>query len=301
MTTVTTTLRACPDLETFSDGELEELSKISKMVEFKKDHEVFSIEHEEKYLFIVADGSLSLQLYNNQSKQFVDGDLFGEITLFNSRGRLGTILCLEDTKLLALEKEGILDRNKYVCPETRFKFLRMMGTKMAGYFYDDGKKTTEELVHVIESKKLEFKSSFAQKSWNGMIKTISCFMNQNGGTILCGVKDGGGGFTFFRPKRNQVEFFERALREKMELHLGNYLPEIKFSWESIGKSHVIRIDVKPSSFPVYYREYDKQGRAIKDKFYIRTGNKNHPISLISDIIDYIYRRFQLRDEFKIIG
>lgn len=295
MIDITNTLKKCPDLSGFSNEELEELTKVSQLITFKKNHEVFSIEHEEKYIFIVANGALSLRLYNHQSKKFSDGDLFGEIILFNDRGRLGTIQCLKETSLLALDKAGILEENNNVRSETRFKFLRKMGEKMAGYFYDKKEKTTEELAQEVESTTLEFKSSFAQNSWNGMIRTISGFMNLNGGTLLLGVKDGGGAFTFFHPTRQQFDFFERALRDKIELHLGNYLPKFSFSWEIIGKHHVIRIDVKAASFPVFYREYDKKGKAHKERFYIRTGNKNHPISLTSDIIDYIHRRFKQKN------
>lgn len=288
---IISTLKDCPDLKDFTTTELEELSGISKLVHFEKGHDVFSIEHGDNYLFIVADGMLTLQLFNNQSKKYHDRDLFGEIILFNDRGRLGTIKCLEETTLLALDKRGILESNDKVSLATRFKFIQCMGKKMAGYFYTNTHRNTEDLVLELESEYLEFKPSMAAKNWNGIIRTISGFMNLNGGTVLCGIKDGGGEYTYFKPTRNQIDFFELKLRELMFLHLGNYLPKVIFNWESIGKHQIVRIDVKPSTFPVFYKDFDKNGKA-KELFYIRSGNRNHPILLTSDIVDYVQKRFK---------
>lgn len=288
-------LQSCEELKSFSFSELEELIAISRLIYFEKGRDVFSIEHQDKYLFVVGEGMLSLRLHHNRlSKKFMEGALFGEITLFSDRGRLGAIHCLEEVCLVAIDKNGILQPNSMVSDATRFKFLRIMGKKMAGYFYQDQDKSTEELILEKESEYLEFKASTASDNWPGMIRTIASFMNLNGGTILCGVKDGGGEQAYFITDKHKVDQFERDFRDKIHTYLGENLPAIYFDLKQIGKTNVVRIDVNPSSFPIFYRRETQDSR-IREVFYIRTGCKNHPIRMTSDIVNYIQRRFKIKN------
>ena len=286
------TLQNCPDLVSFSASEIEALAAISKMVDFQKGHDVFSVEHEDQYLFIVAEGLLSLRLHREHfSKEFHPKDLFGEIVLFSNRGRMGTIRCLEKSTLLAINKTGILQENETVNTITRFKFLQKMGEKMAGYFYQENKKDAEDLVQAKASDNLEFIPSIEPDYWNSMVITTAAFMNLNGGTILCGI-DEKGQFDPHPRYREEVDEFEQKFRIILQQHLGEGHPEIHFDFTSIGEHKVVRIDVHASSFPVFYQE-NIPGRPPVERFYIRTGHHNHVLRMASEMVSYIQRRFKL--------
>ena len=147
MKTILHTLQNCPDLDGFSPKEMEELASISKMVDFKKGHDVFSVEHGDQYLFIVVEGLLSLRLHREHiSKEFKSEDLFGEVVLFSSRGRMGAIRCLEASTLLSIDKMGILEENENVSTSTRFNFLQRMGEKNGGLFLSRKQKRFRRII-----------------------------------------------------------------------------------------------------------------------------------------------------------
>ena len=105
------------------------------------------------------------------------------------------------------------------------------------------------------------------------------------------MKDGGGELAYFLTDKHKVDVFERNFRNKMHQHLGQNLPGIHFDLQQMGKSCVVRIDVDPSTFPVFYRKNLNNPRS-KEYFYIRSGNQNYPIQMTSDIVRYIQRRFK---------
>lgn len=289
----TLVLRDCKAFDDFKDDELVEIAAISKLVHFERGHDVFAIEHGDNYIFVVADGKLVLRLYNNVSKVYSERDLFGEICLFNDRGRLGTIHCVEEVTLLAIDRRKILAEAEGISLATRFKLLRAMGTKMANYFYPDTHRSTQELILEDESEYLEFKVSVDSKNWNKIVRTIAGFMNLNGGTIIVGINDETGEVSDFQPTRKQRDNFERIIRQLVNQHLGELVPTISFSWEPIDeKRQVIRIDVEPSNSPIIYRETDKKEGKYNELFIVRSGNENRYIKHTSRIIEYIQRRFK---------
>ncbi len=292
MKTIIHTLQNCPDLEKFSATEIQELANISKMVDFKKGHDVFSVEHGDQYLFIVAEGLLSLRLHREHlSKEFKSEDLFGEIVLFSNRGRMGAIRCLEASNLVAIDKMGILEENENVSTGTRFKFLQQMGKKMAGYFYQENKKDTEELLEEGTSDRLEFIPSIDSEYWNHMVKTVASFMNLNGGTIVCGISEKDVAATDILT-REEVDDFEQKFRIILHQHLGDNLPVVHFDFKPVGEHRVVRIDIEASSFPIFYQE-QIDGRKPIERFFIRTGHHNHPLRMASEMVTYIQNRFKL--------
>jgi hypothetical protein len=281
----------CPDLKGLSDEQISELTTVSKLVEFEQGHEVFAIEHGDNYVFVVVEGKLTLQLYNNVSKSFKEGALFGELTLFNDRGRLGTICCVEEVTLIAIDRRGILSANETISLTTQFKFLHLMGKKMVNYFYPSSDRSTEDLVKEPESEYLEVKESMSPNNWNRIIRTISAMMNLNGGSILIGINDETGKFSSHQPSRKEFDLFELEIRKLVQYHLGVIGSSFPFSWELIDDHHIVRIDVKASDYPVFYKEYNKKGFAT-EYFIVRSGNQNQTIWLTSEVITYIQRRFK---------
>lgn len=284
-------LRMCPDLYDLTNEEILELSSISKLVEFTKGHEVFAIEHGDNYVFVVVEGKLTLRLHNNVSKSFVEGALFGELTLFNDRGRMGTICCMEEVILIAIDRRGILALNDQISLTTQFNFLHAMGKKMTNYFYPTSERSTEDLVKEPESEYLEFKESMAPNNWNSIIKSINAMMNLNGGSILIGINDKTGMFSTHQPSRKELDQFELNIQKLVKHHLGLVGSSLPFSWESLEGHHIVRIDIKASDYPVFYKEYDKKGFPV-ESFIVRSGNQNQTIKLPSEIITYIQRRFK---------
>jgi predicted HTH transcriptional regulator len=202
---------------------------------------------------------------------------------------------LEDVSLVAIDTTYILESNAQVSDTTRFRFLHAMGKKMATYFRNETEKTTHELIQELESEYLEFKSSIDFNNWNAMVRTVAGFMNLNGGTILCGVKDGGGAHTTFKTNRNDVDEFERKFRDLLIKHLGEAIPAVRVDYIENQNQHIVRIDVEPSTQPIFYTDTNKESQK-REYFYIRTGNQNHPILFPSDIINYIQKRFKFNTQ-----
>jgi len=292
MPSILDTLSSCPDLMGFSNSEFNELALISQLMTFNKGHVVFSVEHGDQYLFIVADGLLSLRLHREHvSKEFKSQDLFGEIVLFSNRGRMGAIRCLEKSTLLAIDKNGILQENEHISTSTRFKFLQRMGDKMAGYFYQETKKDTEELLEETSSEQLAFTPSIEDDHWNFMVKTVAAFMNLNGGSLICGITEDGQ-ITDMIPTRDEVDAFEQKFRVILQQHLGDDLPEVYIDFKFINQYKLVRIDIQAASFPIFYQEHIN-GKAPIERFYIRTGHTNHPLRMASEMVTYIQNRFKL--------
>lgn len=151
-----------------------------------------------------------------------------------------------------------------------------------------------DLVKNGESGSVEFKSSLIwdyqknhpNKKLMGMIaaRTISSFMNSNGGVLLIGVDND-----------KKILGLEKDLAEldgtidNFELHVTNvinkYLGKIKgtlvsIKFEKIEDKQVAALIIKKSPRPVYMK-YEG-----KSEFFIRSGNSSQPLD-VSEVPEYI--------------
>lgn len=179
-------------------------------------------------------------------------------------------------------------------------------------FYKKPKLPKEEMASCIEllqedeSRTLEFKSSlrwdYRQEKTNPnlekvIFKTIAALGNTDGGILLIGVDDDknilGLDADFKTLKRPNSDFFEIHLRNLLHTIMGvKYVSSyIRMQFEVVenGKT-VCKIKVLAAEEPLFIKTKDKNGIET-EKFYVRSGNSSQEITSISDINDYLNKRF----------
>ena len=284
---IETALDSCPDFARFTPEEKAELAKICRVVEYEAGRNVFSIEHQERYIFIVVLGHLSLKLRNNKRGEFGPGSLFGEITLYSDKGRMGAIHCDKPSTLVAIDKNGILSPGA-LPTELRLKLAIMLGQKVAAYLYKDSATPTAELVKKGEGQHVEFKESLSQR--NKIQQAIVAFMNANGGVVLVGIKNNGDIIGLTGDAEEIGEAMD-ALTNGIKNLTNNQAVATYFDHdiETVEDKIIVRITVTPSLNPILWpiRENGKQ----VDHFYVRTGTQNTRLKAPAEIIEYTRRRF----------
>lgn len=142
-----------------------------------------------------------------------------------------------------------------------------------------------ELIGKGESDTLEFKSTLQwdvkkersnKELHTEVLKTITAFLNSEGGTLLIGVRDNGEIFGLERDlslvKGKSLDGFEQKL---MNLISGNIGPEfarfIKVWFDLIDGQHVCAVEVGRAAEPAFMK--GKQGK----EFYVRSGNTSRSL------------------------
>jgi CRP-like cAMP-binding protein len=284
---IETALDSCTDFDGFSPEEKAAIAKICRVVEYEAGRNVFSIEHQERYIFIVVMGHLTLKLRNNKRGEFGPGALFGEITLFSDKGRMGAIHCEKPSTLVAMDKNGILDPG--ILPtELRLKLAIMLGQKVAGYLYRDSATPTAELARKGEGQHVEFKESLSQR--NKIQQAIVAFMNANGGVVLVGVKNNGEIIGLGGDAEEIGEAMD-ALTNGIKNLTNNQAVATYFDHdiETVEGKTVVRITVTPALNPILWPI--KEGNQQVDCFFVRTGTLNTRLKSPGEIIEYTRRRF----------
>lgn len=145
-----------------------------------------------------------------------------------------------------------------------------------------------------ESEELEFKSTLRTNLHTGsrdprmefsVLKTLSGFLNTNGGTLVVGVSDDGS------PVGIQVDGF--ANEDKMNLHLVNIIKErmgiqamtsLYVRFDDHDDSRVMVVKCRKAQSPIFLKDGNTE------RFYIRTGPSTTELSP-SQTQDYIKQRF----------
>ncbi len=165
----------------------------------------------------------------------------------------------------------------------------------------EGKKklTLKELISNGENQNIEFKSTLLwdkkKKASNkemqySIMKTISGFMNTQGGKLIIGVDDNknivGLKDDLKNMKRKDLDGFENFFNMVFTNMIGlEFRRYIDISFKKVSRKDLCIIDVKPSSKPVYLK--DKKN----ESFYIRAGNATHPLRM-SEATRYIEDNFK---------
>ncbi len=144
----------------------------------------------------------------------------------------------------------------------------------------------EELILGGESGLVEFKSTLRydlrQKSVNKTLeyviaKTISSFLNSNGGNLFIGVDDNqnslGLGDDISTLKKRDIDGFELQLIEVIKKYIGKeFSSHLKIKFPEYDSQNICRISVSQSSRPVFV---SFEG---KESFFIRSGCSSQPLS-----------------------
>ncbi len=147
-------------------------------------------------------------------------------------------------------------------------------------------KEIEELILGGEGESVEFKSTLRydlrQKTVNKKLeyviaKTISAFLNSNGGNLFIGIDDHqnalGLNDDIGTLKKQDVDGFELQLIEVIKKYIGTeFSTHLKISFPEYDKTNICHISISQSSKPVFV---SFEG---KEDFFIRSGCSSQPLS-----------------------
>ena len=155
----------------------------------------------------------------------------------------------------------------------------------------------EHLITLGESDTLEFKSTLRTNLKTGekdkrmekaVLKTLTAFLNSEGGTLLIGVADDG--------EILGIDEHSFDNRDKLNLHMTNlissqigdeFLPYIRFKLVEFGEKAVMKVVCKRCGIPVFLKENKTE------QYYVRSGPSS--VELIgSDMVKYIGSKQKVR-------
>ncbi|WP_051989681.1 AlbA family DNA-binding domain-containing protein [Gordonia soli] len=163
-----------------------------------------------------------------------------------------------------------------------------------------------DLLVAGESDRVEFKSTARINLRTGdkdarmeqvIVKTVSAFLNSDGGTLLIGVDDDGTPLglepDFGTLKVPDADRFELWLRDLLTTTLGqNTAAAVEITVEDIdsdaGPRPVCRVATLASPRPVYLRA----GKNAAPEFWLRTGNSTRQLT-VDEAAEYIMHRWPL--------
>ncbi|MDP2673259.1 MAG: ATP-binding protein [Nanoarchaeota archaeon] len=153
-----------------------------------------------------------------------------------------------------------------------------------------------ELIKNKESEEIEFKSTlrtnlhtneFDKKMEFSALKTISAFLNSNGGTLLLGITDEGKILGIEHDKFPDTDKFNLYLISLIKERIGKkhfHLIEIKNNL--IEHRTIIKLSCKKSKNPVFLKS-----DLNEEEFYIRMGPSSVQLKG-SELVEYVKRKFK---------
>ena len=155
-------------------------------------------------------------------------------------------------------------------------------------------RSIEEIIKSGEHEKLEFKTSLRWDAKLGAVnkelekavmKTVTAFLNSNGGHLLIGVNDRGelvgleNDITTL--VRQDVDGFENHFNNLFNSMIGaEFRRFVKLTFNKVGDKTICLTEIESSHKPVYLKTGDDEN------FYIRTGNVSTPLKM-SEVATYI--------------
>jgi len=205
-------------------------------------------------------------------------------------GALEKLFVPQNKSLWKVENyEEFLDKRRELIVGEINKFMNSLLTEQGASEF-----STKELIKEEEGERLEFKSSlrydFRREQVNkelekAVAKTVSGFMNSNGGILLIGVNDNGEVEGLQKDyntlRKSNRDGFELQLTQVLEKYIGKgNLHKFSTTFEEVNGKDVCKIVVDSSSKPVYLEAEDE------DEFYVRQGNSTRPYTM-SEAQEYI--------------
>ncbi|WP_223550509.1 DUF262 domain-containing protein [Aestuariivivens sp. NBU2969] len=144
----------------------------------------------------------------------------------------------------------------------------------------------KELILTGESDKLEFKSTLRYDLREGQLnkklesvvaKTISAFLNADGGILIIGVDDDGNILGLDKDlstlSKQNLDGFELYLKQVIKKFLGgNFEKHLKITFPTVEEKEICLINISKFGKPVFL---NFEGR---DSFYVRNGNSSIPLN-----------------------
>ena len=158
---------------------------------------------------------------------------------------------------------------------------------------NDSEKTLKRLISKGENDYLEFKSTLR---WNlksdkpgkeietAVLKSITAFMNSNGGTLFVGVEDDGSILGIepdnFSNADKYLLHFNNMLNQKIGLE---FTKNLAYALKVVENKQILLVDCLKSEDPIFVRENQTED------FYIRVGNGTRKLAT-SQVLEYIKKR-----------
>jgi DNA-binding NarL/FixJ family response regulator len=151
-----------------------------------------------------------------------------------------------------------------------------------------------DLIALGESDRLEFKSTLEwdirhnqenKKLRQSCLKTITAFLNADGGVLLIGVEDDGTILGLENDlncmKNGSLDKFERHLIQLIENHIGKqFLPFLKIRFANLGEKDICGVYIRQSN----KRAFLKSEKGLE--LYVRAGNATKSLT-VPDIYDFL--------------
>lgn len=105
-----THLKRVPLFADFEDAELDELLGVMKEKRFLRDATILIQRDPGESCFLIVSGEVKVSLFGEDGKEIIlaklgEGEVFGEMALLSGSPRSATVIALQDTTLLVLERE----------------------------------------------------------------------------------------------------------------------------------------------------------------------------------------------------
>jgi len=161
---------------------------------------------------------------------------------------------------------------------------------------EENQKEIIELIKKGENEELEFKSTLRynlhtnqidKKIEHSTLKTITAFLNTNGGSLLLGITDKGEIIGIEKDNFNDTDKFllhlNNIIKEKFKK---NITQDIEINPIKINNKTIIKINCKKSKEEIFLKNPSQE-----EEFFIRTGPATHQLKG-TDLINYIKKRFK---------
>jgi hypothetical protein len=160
----------------------------------------------------------------------------------------------------------------------------------------------KSLIDEGEGKKIEFKATLRtnlhtnqadKRMEHGVLKTVTAYLNSEGGTLLVGVGDDG---NILGIKKDGFPSDDKAnlhVNSLIKDHIGGeFLPFIKSQIVNIDGKGILKVDVDKCHKEVFLK------RGNEERFYIRSGSSSVEL-LGRSLVEYIQHNFKGLNESKI--
>lgn len=159
---------------------------------------------------------------------------------------------------------------------------------------DSSPEAVLNLIEQGENEQLEFKSSLRtnvhtkkpdKKIEHAVLKTITAFLNSDGGTLLVGVADDGKIIGIDHDGFSNNDKFYQHYTNLVQNHIGNeYLPLIKSKLIQMNDVTILKIDCRQSNKAVFFSIGDEQ------YFYVRIGPASVKLTG-KKLLEYVNKKF----------
>jgi len=162
----------------------------------------------------------------------------------------------------------------------------------------DSSEKIVELIDKGEHDGLEFKSTLRtnlhinqidKKVEHSALKTITAYLNSNGGTLLIGVSDSGEILGLNNDQFANNDKFGLYFTNLIKHQIGNeYLPFISSKIIKVGEKYLLKVECKKSAKHVFLKSGNEE------EFFVRNGPSSSKLNG-SALIDYINHNFYNQD------